>query len=226
MLHEATGTPVEIGIALLARLAGDGDWAALTVTDYEALLLALRTARFGRDLALGFACPMCRERVEISIRIDDFLTDVRPRAVPGVTPDPQRTGWYHFAGAGFRLPTAGDQAAVAGLADPERGLAERCLDEVARHRSHRGQVERAMSNMAPEVSRPIAGHCPACGGAVTAPLHVTRVVVGELCRAAASVHDDVDLIARTYHWPEATILALPQARRRSYVERIRRAQGA
>ena len=62
--------------------------------------------------------------------------------------------------------------------------------------------------------------------AVTAPLHVTRVVVGELCRGAASVHDDVDLIARTYHWPEATILALPQARRRSYVERIRRAQGA
>jgi hypothetical protein len=224
LLHEAAGTPVEIGLALLARLAGEGDWAALTVTDYEALLLALHTARFGQDLALGFACPACRERVEITIRVDDFLAGVRPRAAPGVAADPARPGWYRLADAGFRLPTAGDQAAVAKLDNPARGLAERCLDEAARNRRHRGQIERAMAAMAPEVSRPLAGQCPACAAAVEAPLHVTRVVVGELRRAAASVHDDVDLIARAYHWPEATILALPQTRRRAYAERIRRAQ--
>jgi hypothetical protein len=224
VLHEAAGAPVEIGLALLARLAGEGDWAALTVTDYEALLLGLHTARFGQELPLGFACPACRERVEITIRVDDFLAGVRPRAAPGVAPDPARPGWYRLADAGFRLPTAGDQAAVAKLDDPARGLTERCLDKAAQRRRHRGQVERAMAAMAPEVSRPLAGQCPACAAAVEAPLHVTRVVVGELSRAAASVHDDVDLIARAYHWPEATILALPQARRRAYAERIRRAQ--
>ena len=88
----------------------------------------------------------------------------------------------------------------------------------------RARIERVMAAMAPDVSRPIAGDCPACGATVEAPLHVARVVVGELRRAAAAVHDDVDLIARSYHWPEATILALPQDRRRAYAERIRRAQ--
>jgi hypothetical protein len=226
LLHEATGGAVNVGLALLARLAdsGERDWAALTVTDFEALLLAARTARFGQNLALGFACPACGERVEMNIRVDDYLAGVEPRAFPGVTPDAARPGWFRLDGAGFRLPTAGDQAAVAGLALPARRLAERCLDESARHRRYRARVERAMAAMAPEVSRPVAGDCPACGAAVKAPLHVTRVVVGELRRAAAALHDEVDLIARAYHWPEAMILALPQERRRAYAERIRRAQ--
>jgi hypothetical protein len=76
--------------------------------------------------------------------------------------------------------------------------------------------------MAPEISRPLAGICPSCEATVEAPLHVARIVVAELRRAAGAVHDDIDLIARTYHWPEADILALPQDRRRAYVERIRR----
>ena len=227
MLLEAAGGPVEVGLALLRRLAGDDgerDWAELTVTDFETLLLAVRTARFGEALALGFACPACHARVEVDIRLAEYLAGVEPRSVPGVTSDPTRPGWLRLGDAGFRLPTAGDQVAVARLTHPARRLAERCLDETARRRAHRARIERVMAAMAPDVSRPIAGDCPSCGATVEAPLHVARVVVGELRRAAAAVHDDVDLIARSYHWPEATILALPQDRRRAYAERIRRAQ--
>jgi hypothetical protein len=228
LLQEAGGGAVEVALALLPRLAAEADrereWAALTVTDFETLLLALRAARFGQKLALAFACPACRARVEVDLRIDDYLAGVRPRAVAGVAPDPQRAGWFRLDGAGFRLPTAGDQAAVGRLAQPARHLAERCLDATARAPRQRARVERAMAAMAPEVSRPIAGECPACGTSVRAPLHVARVVVGELRRAAGAVHDEVDLIARAYHWPEATILALPQERRHAYAERIRRTQ--
>jgi hypothetical protein len=160
----------------------------------------------------------------VSFRVADYVRGVRPRVVSGVAPDPARPGWFRLNEAGFRLPTAGDQAAVARLADPARQLAERCLDETARHRRHRARVERAMAAMAPEVSRPIAGDCPDCGAAVEAPLHVARVVIGELRRTTAAVHDDVDVIARAYHWPEATILALPHSRRRAYAEHIRRAR--
>jgi hypothetical protein len=228
LLQEATGGAVEVALALLPRLAAVAndarDWGALTVTDFEALLLTLRAARFGQTLALAFACRACREHVEVDLRIDDYLAGVRPRAVAGVVPDPKRPGWFRLDGAGFRLPTAGDQAAVARLAQPTRHLAERCLDATARSPHHRARVQRAMAAMAPEVSRPIAGKCPACGTAVHAPLHVARVVIGELRRAAAAVHDEVDLIARAYHWQEAMILALPRDRRRAYAERIRRAQ--
>jgi hypothetical protein len=226
LLLEAAGGPVAVGLALLERLAGPAgcDWSALTVTDFEILLLALRAARLGQSLELGFACPACRVRVEVGFRISDYLDDIAPRAVAGVAPDPARPGWFLLDGAGFRLPTAGDQAAVALLPDPARQLAERCLDEAARQRRRRPRIERAMAAMAPEVSRPVAGVCPACDSAVEAPLHVARMVVGELRRAAAFVHEDVDAIARAYHWPEAMILALPQDRRRAYVARIRRAQ--
>jgi hypothetical protein len=230
LLQESWGHPVEVGIALLVRLADAGkgtranghDWSDLSVTDFEFLLLSLRASRFGQHLALGFGCPECGARVEVGFRVADYLAAVRPRAVAGVTPDPARHGWFRLDGAGFRLPTAGDQAAVAPLASPTRHLAERCLVAAARRAPQRGRVLRAMATMAPEVSRPIAGICPDCAAAVQAPLHVTRVVVGELRRAAGAVHDDVDLIARTYHWPEAAILALPQDRRRAYAERIRR----
>ena len=222
---EGGGGPVAAGIALLGRLAGEGfDASALVVTDFEFALLTVRAARFGQRMALGFGCPHCRERAEVSFRIAEFLEGVTPRAVKGVVPDAGRPGWFRLEGAGFRLPSAGDLAALVGVSQPARRLAERCLDEVALRKPFRAKVERAMEAMAPGLSRPIAGQCPSCRAQVQAGLSVAGVVVSELARGAGAVHDEVDLIARAYHWPEPEILALPQYRRRAYAERIRRAQ--
>ncbi len=225
LLCEAAGQPVAAGLALLARLGGAAiDWPGLAVSDFEHLLLELRVARFGQMMNLSFACPHCGAMAEVSFRVADFLAGVKPRTVAGVAPDPARPGWFLLNGAGFRLPTAGDLAAVAGMENPALGLAARCLDDAARRPPHRARVERAMSEMAPEISRPVAGRCPACGTEVRAGFSAVRVVVTELVRAAGSVHDEVDLIAQAYHWPEAAILALPQERRRAYAERIRRSR--
>lgn len=223
VLRETAGSAVSQGLALLARLSDTEDWSRLTVTDFEVLLLGLRVQVLGEGWDLGFACPHCAARVEVSFRLADYLGRIRPRRPADVADAPGRPGWHTCQGVAFRLPTAYDQAAVAGVADPTRALAERCIDPPWPPARVRARIERAMAAMAPEVSRPIAGTCPDCATAVQAPLHVTRVVVGELRRAAGAVHDDVDLIARTYHWPEAAILALPQDRRRAYAERIRRA---
>jgi len=186
------------------------------------LLLQHRVSRFGQQMALGFACPHCGAMAEVSFRAADLLAGVKPRPVAGVVADGARTGWWHLGEAGFRLPVAGDLAAVALAADPAGALAGRCLDEIARRPPHRARVERAMAVMAPTLSRPVAGSCPACSAEVRAGFSVARVVVAELKRAAGAVHDEVDLIAHAYHWSEATILALPQERRRAYAERIRR----
>jgi hypothetical protein len=225
LLAEAPGSPVEVGLALLARLYGETlDAPGLVITDFEYLLLQLRAFRFGQVMALSFVCPHCQGRAEVSFRLADYLAGARPRAVASVTPDPARQGWFSLDGAGFRLPTAGDQAAVAGTTPrlAETHLAELCLDETARARPHRARVERAMEAMAPSLSREVAGRCPACGSSVRATLGIANLVIGELKRAAAAVHDEVDLIARAYHWPEPLILSLPQPRRRAYAERIRR----
>jgi len=225
LLHEAMDTPVEVGAAMLARLCRETpDPKALVVTDFEYLLLQLRARRLGQAMTLAFACPHCRALSEVSFGVADYVADCVTRAVPGVAPDPGRPGWFRLGEAGFRLPTAGDQIEIADHAHPAARLAELCLDETARRRPHRTRVERAMERMAPPLSRDIAGRCAACGVRVRAEVTVTPLVVSELKRAAGAVHDEVDLIARAYHWPESQILALPQPRRRAYAERIRRAQ--
>lgn len=220
LLHEAVAAPPALGLLFLRRLAAC-DVASLVVTDFEILLLQLRAARLGPRMHLAFACPQCRAMAEIVFTVADYVADIRPKSVPEVSSDPE-PGWFSLAGARFRLPTAGDVAAAADRADPGRALAELCLDETASQPSHRARVERVMSAMAPEVSRQVAGICPACGAAVRAVFAVARVVMAEQKRAAATVHDEVDLIARAYHWPQAEILTLPRARRHAYAERIRR----
>jgi hypothetical protein len=225
LLAEADGNAVEIGIALLARLAdGIADASLLAITDFEHLLLRSRVARLGPGMTLGLACPHCRALAELGFDARDCLASARPRTVPGVVADPERPGWFRLSGAGFRLPTAGDQARIIGRARPEQALAMLCLDETARKRPWRTRVERAMEAMAPPLSRSIGASCPSCGIGVRASFSVAHLVIDELKRAAGNVHDEIDAIARAYHWPEALILSLPQARRRAYAERIRRAE--
>lgn len=220
-LHESVGTPPVLGLAFLSRLAS-GDVASLAVTDFEILLLQLRVARLGPRLHLAFTCPHCRAMAEIVFTVADYVADIRPRPVQGISSIPDRPGWFQLGGGEeFRLPTAGDLAAVADRAEPGRALAALCLDGTARQPRNRARAERAMEAMAPEVSRAVAGTCPSCGAAVRAGFAVARVVMAEQKRLAAAVHDEVDLIARTYHWPQAEILALPRARRQAYAERIR-----
>jgi len=223
-LSEFSGSPAAMAFSFLRRLA-PCDVASLAVTDFEILLLQLRTARLGPRMHLAFACPHCREMAEILLIIPDYVADIRPKPVPDVNSDPE-PGWFSLESARFRLPTAGDLAAVADRVEPGRALAALCLNETAQQPRHRARVERAMSAMAPEVSRAVAGICPSCGAAVRAGFAVARVVIAEQKRAAAAVHDEVDLIARAYHWPQAEILALPRARRHAYAERIRRARAA
>jgi hypothetical protein len=223
ILCEARGTAVARSIAFLATLSDDSDWSALTVTDFEVLLLRLRERVLGEACDLGFGCPECRARVEVSFRIADFLDDIRSRCPGGIGRAPDRPGWYTCEGVAFRLPTAADQAAVEGQPDAARRLAERCIDPPRPPARLLRRIERAMEALAPEVSRPLSGLCPECGAEVEAALHVPRLVVGEFTREAARLYDEVDLIARAYHWHEAEILALPQPRRRAYADRIRQA---
>ncbi len=220
LLHESHTHPIETALALLARLGGEqAQWADLVVTDFEFLLLSLRARRFGPLMALGFACPHCSARAEISFLLTDLQESVTPRSPAGVAAHASRPGWYTAGEAAFRLPTALDLAAAASAHDPAWVLAERCF-EAGMARRERARVERLMGQMAPELSQPIAAACPECGAETEVALSVARIVIAELKREAAQLYDEIDLIAGAYHWPEAEILALPQQRRRLYAERI------
>lgn len=227
-IQEASGPPARVALSLVRRLARSVDRtdfhaAALTVTDFEVLLLHLHAAMFGSWVACGIACPhpACGTRLEIPFRIGDYLADIRPRTVRGVEPDPGRPSWFRQNGHGFRLPTIGDQVAVLGKPHADRLLAQRCIDPLGPAKAQRSQIERAMAAMAPEVSRTLEGKCPECGAEVQALLHVPSFVVTEMRRATVGIYEEVHRIANGYHWSEAKILALPRPRRQRYAERIR-----
>jgi hypothetical protein len=82
-----------------------------------------------------------------------------------------------------------------------------------------------MEVMAPTVSRPLIGQCRDCGESLIMTLHVPRLIVDELRISAGGVHEEVHSIACTYHWEEASILAMPQNRRQAYAATIRHRTG-
>jgi hypothetical protein len=121
----------------------------------------------------------------------------------------------------FRIPTAADQLAIAGLPDAAEALARRCVRPAALAVRKKLQVEAAMESMAPSLSNDLLGVCPECGAEVKVYFDVRRYCLRELKEQAAFVYEDTDVLARRYHWAEADILALPRNRRMTYAELAR-----
>ncbi|UWZ81753.1 hypothetical protein [Occallatibacter riparius] len=239
---EASGDLLERALVALSRLALVKEsenaaaapfqrrtpeyWATLTVTDFETALLGLRRFLFGDKVACVFRdrSHACGVRMELEFSISAFLDEARPRSPRRVRPaDDAR--WHVLPGDNgqdvrFRLPTVEDQFLAMTSADGASLLAKRCID--AANTRDRRRAERVMEEMAPAVSRPLAGNCPECGESLTMMLHVPRLVIDQLENQAASIHEETDAIAATYHWDEASILAMPQRRRRAYADTIRR----
>ncbi len=230
-LLEATGSVAAQALAALPRLASFVEaqpypWPDLTVTDFEAALLGLRRFLFGDKVSCIFRDPVhaCGVPMELDFSITDLLADIHPRTPRGVEPLPDKPGWFTLHGSEqpFRLPTAADQLAILGLPDAATQLAASCIPDAALDTRLRNRTERAMQSLAPPLSRALSAPCPDCGEALTVTLHVPRLVLDELRLSASALHEDIHAIAALYHWDQATILALPQTRRRAYADLIRR----
>ncbi len=228
-LREASFGGPALALALITRLASvaggpDVDWELLPVTDVEALLLALRQMLFGDRITTDMPCPVeeCGARMDVTFNIGDYLEHHRPRLPRGVSPDAEE-GWFRLrdAAVSFRLPRAADQIAARRAARPAADLARRCVRPAGASGSERRRAENAMSALAPSLSQPLATRCPECGGGFDFYFDVPHFVLSELRAQAAYVYEDVHLIAATYHWPEAEILALPVSRRLQYAEMAR-----
>src|SRR5258708_3772008 len=139
LILETEGNVVACALVLLARVASRADgeaaeWSALCVTDFEVLLAALRETVLGPAVLCAFDCPnaACRERVEVSFSLAEYVTAARPARPRGVIAS-DRPKWFCLEDApgAFRLPTAADQCAVLGRIEAWRLLAERWLQPPA-----------------------------------------------------------------------------------------------
>jgi hypothetical protein len=72
--------------------------------------------------------------------------------------------------------------------------------------------------MAPPLSGELEGACPECGTRMPVYFDVLDYVLRELRQRAASLFEDVHILASRYHWAEDVILRMPAYRRQTYVE--------
>jgi hypothetical protein len=249
LLLEAARTPggdAALALALASRLARSVesdpvDWSKLSVTDLDALVLRLRQALIGDRVRADIACPApgCGRQIDIDFGIEEFLTHHTPQA-DGSTDGSwtleagDEPGWFCLAGAAddpellrisFRLPTATDQLGVTGQPGAENKLARECIRPADVPARLLRRVESAMEALAPSLSSDLQGLCPECGNTVIVRFDARRFCLGELRNRAAFVYQDVDVLARRYHWSETAILALPHLRRAAYAELARQVGG-
>lgn len=234
LMSGLAGVPPALGIsALIASLMlriGDRDDPSrdqllqLTAGDRERLLLALCRHLLGPEADLVVPCPSCRGLCEVQVRFADLMA-LRPAPSDDrcalAAEDRSWTAW-------IRPPTGRDlEEALHGEAGSARRLLEGCLIELVdpsgRSMPRDGLPQECEAALAEAIAAldPIAEcrigiDCPHCAATFDTLLDgftLLRTALGD----ANDLYGDVYRMARSYHWSEAEILALPLRRRRHYL---------
>ena len=214
---------------VLARCCGlsEEDAARLTVGEREHLLLKLRSLTFGDRMSCVLRCPRveCGERMDLDLRVSELILTSTPRA-SGIH-EAMVDDWL----VRFRVPDGKDQEAVARMAfgDEQRAvevLLSRCVESVERDGRPSEEIPSAvadriseiMAEMEPQAEIVLDANCPACGKAFRTILDTASFFLTEISAHAQALLAEVHLLAYVYHWSEAAILAMPERRRRRYLD--------
>jgi hypothetical protein len=182
-------------------------------------LLEVRRRNFGDRLDAYTECPNCRERLEFSLSCGALRaeTEVADHGKKTITVD-----GVLFA---LRAPDSSDAAAVASSTTVESGTAillARCLDCVENPPmltpGRRAAVAAALSALDPAAEILVNLSCPACGNGWQALFDAEKFLWTELCTRARRLLQEVDALARVYHWNETEILGISEGRRSLYLE--------
>jgi hypothetical protein len=197
------------------------DPGALPVGDLDLLVVARRRELRGDTLIAEGRCDQCGAVVDVQFSLAAFANHHRPRASRSAAPVPDEPGWWRLRthDVTFRLPVAADVLAVGEDDDPRTALLSRCVRGALARRGARA-AEHAMATLAPTLRADVAGTCPECSANVLLDVDARELCLTELRFLAATVYDDVNLIASTYRWTQAAILNLPSTRRRRYADMI------
>lgn len=224
-----------VGLGTISPVAADAV-RDLPIGDREALLAAIHRVTFGPRIEAVAPCSTPGCGVILDLDIDTDRLRLPP---PAIAPQPEYAidvpgegGDLHVR---FRLPTGADQEDAARLAAVDAHAAadcvrDRCVLEIGGPAGRRLDIastaariqdplEAAIRRLDPGFETTLALRCPNCGREVTALLDFAAYLLAELA-GGETIYDQVDRIARAYHWSEADILALPFARRRRYLTLI------
>jgi predicted RNA-binding Zn-ribbon protein involved in translation (DUF1610 family) len=198
--------PLHRALAMLAISRPDDNPGALAqwpIADRDRALLALREELFGGQFAAVTTCPACGETLDV-----DFALDAEPRR--GADQDTQEP---------LRLPDTLDLLAVLPLPPDERlaTLAERLVGRAV-PAAEIENLDGRLTALDPLAEISLGFECPACGEGWQTVFDIAAYLWDELDDVAVRLMRETDLLARTYGWSEAQILAVPPHRRQVYLD--------
>jgi hypothetical protein len=227
------GTTQSLGERALTLLAlnetAREDARAMPVGTRDAELLRARRLLFGDRIEAMTACEACGQELDVTLSVEELL-----RGAPSSAVDEVFTG-VNGRLVRFRIPSAGDLAALRAVDDVESGVAllfDRCLSAVDGE-----AVAVSLEDLSPEITAALEDElaaadpgaemrlvstCPTCGAQNDVLFDIPSFLWREMHRLANDVLWDVHALAKAYGWDEQTILRLSPARRRFYLDALER----
>ena len=216
----------------LIRIGGIEELSArrlllMTRGDRQHMLLRLRAAVLGDDLALTLTCPnpACRSPIQLTLSTNALCSvpaSIAPAQLRIETP----------AGlALLREPTGEDDAVLEDAVDEKVSLlwsrvllrlGERSGLSAAEWRMlpagvrHAIALELARHHRGPQLSG--SAQCPTCQAWQDWRINPAALLSAELRAGAARMVDEIHVLAWHYHWSEDSILDMPRQRRWRYLE--------
>jgi hypothetical protein len=216
---EAPSYPAYVTEVLAAAVERVGDEPAdhdtvrqLSVGDRRVLLNQLACLMAGPRFWLSVRCGSCDTPFDLCI--DRKALPVKP----GGAGYPVTTVATEQGVVQVRVPTGGDQEAIAGGPDDETAeelLLSRCMAGVDVSRlgeQDRARVAAAIDDLAPQIAETVTTDCPSCGETNQVPIP-TDPTTWE----AGRIFEEIHALARAYGWSEDAIVSLPRSRRTRYL---------
>lgn len=200
--------------------------AELSIGERDGRLLAIREESFGTTIDATTSCPECHEELEFAIDVASIRQSTRDNNTATFN---LRAGSTDIA---CRLPNSSDLLAIAGCVDEwsaRTALVHRCTQASAdvvsaldadEFESLATALAREVGQRDPQADIELATACAACGYEWNVIFDIAQYLWAEIGTRARRLLNEVHLVASAYGWSEAEILALPDRRRRAYVEMI------
>jgi len=229
-----SATPVARALLLLQAACPERSYdelARLSLGRRNALLLALRARCLGGAIVGVAPCPRCAATAEIAFDAAAFGVGADADADGIEAAEHElRFGPYR---ARFRLPNSADLRGLDEAGDAlaiGRELVRRCVLDVRRGSTACADAQwpaalvealaERFGELDPHADITLSVHCADCAHAWQQAFDVGEFLYGEFAARARRLLDEIVRLASAFGWTEREILALPAARRQSYLERL------